>query len=77
MLRLGPLLAAVAMAAGLAGCGIKEDNPNLVAGKQAFVERCGACHTLERAGTTGVTGPNLDEAFQAARREAMAFLKRF
>ena len=32
-----------------------------------FVAKCGSCHTLARAGTTGVTGPNLDEAFQQAR----------
>ncbi len=71
MVRRMPLLAAVAVAAGLAGCGINEDKGDLVAGKQAFVERCGACHTMKRAGTTGVSGPNLDEAFQAARREGM------
>ena len=39
----------------------------MVAGKQDFVAKCGSCHTLKRAGTTGVTGPNLDEAFQQAR----------
>jgi mono/diheme cytochrome c family protein len=35
-----------------------------VAGKAVFtgVGTCGACHTLEAAGTTGVVGPNLDEA---------------
>ena len=35
-----------------------------VDGKQQFVAKCGSCHALKRAGTTGVTGPNLDEAFQ-------------
>jgi cbb3-type cytochrome c oxidase subunit III len=29
-------------------------------GKQIFVARCGACHTLKAAGTTGTQGPNLD-----------------
>jgi len=65
--------AGVGIVAGLAiavgGCELKDDGDNLVAGKQAFVERCGSCHVLERAGTTGVTGPNLDEAFQQARRD--------
>src|SRR4029450_13950701 len=28
---------------------------------------CGGCHTLTDAGTTGTIGPNLDEAFRAAR----------
>jgi uncharacterized cupredoxin-like copper-binding protein len=72
MARWMPLLAAAVVTAGLQGCGgLKEERGDLVAGKQAFVEKCGACHVLQRAGTTGVAGPNLDEAFQAARREGM------
>jgi len=42
-----------------------------VTGKQLFVEKCGACHTLARAGTSGVNGPNLDEAFGSARRQGI------
>jgi mono/diheme cytochrome c family protein len=34
---------------------------NLDAGKQLFVTNCGACHTLAKAGTDGVVGPNLDD----------------
>ena len=30
-------------------------------GKQLFVTNCGSCHTLYKAGTDGVVGPNLDE----------------
>jgi uncharacterized cupredoxin-like copper-binding protein len=59
--------AAVVLLVGLSGCELKDDGDNLVAGKQAFVAKCGSCHVLKRAGTTGVTGPNLDEAFQRAR----------
>jgi cytochrome c2 len=33
-------------------------------GKQLFVERCGFCHTLAEANTTGKVGPNLDESFR-------------
>ena len=37
------------------------------AGKQVFVGvgGCGSCHTLADAGTTGVTGPNLDKDLRA------------
>jgi mono/diheme cytochrome c family protein len=29
--------------------------------KDLFVTNCGSCHTLYKAGTDGVVGPNLDE----------------
>jgi plastocyanin len=61
--------AATALLVGVSGCQLKSGGNNLVAGKQAFVTKCGSCHTLARAGTTGVTGPNLDEAFQRARAD--------
>jgi len=67
--RRAPLAAAVAITLGLTGCSFADQGENLVAGKQAFVQKCGSCHVLERAGTTGVTGPNLDEAFQQARAD--------
>jgi mono/diheme cytochrome c family protein len=34
---------------------------SLATGKDLFVTNCGACHTLAKAGTDGVVGPNLDE----------------
>jgi mono/diheme cytochrome c family protein len=34
---------------------------NLQGGKDLFVTNCGACHTLAKAGTDGIIGPNLDE----------------
>jgi mono/diheme cytochrome c family protein len=35
--------------------------PELETGKELFVTNCGSCHTLYKAGTDGVVGPNLDE----------------
>jgi plastocyanin len=49
----------------LGGCSVKRgESVNLVAGKKAFVGKCGACHVLARAGTKGSVGPNLDAAFR-------------
>lgn len=67
--RLVPLAASAGLLLGTTGCQLVDDGDNLVAGKQVFVQKCGSCHTLNRAGTTGVTGPNLDEAFQQARKD--------
>jgi plastocyanin len=53
------------------GCGLAEDDPDLIAGKQQFVEKCGSCHILKRAETAGTQGPNLDEAFHQALRDGM------
>jgi plastocyanin len=58
-----------AAAAALGGCELTDSGTNVVNGKQQFVAKCGACHVLARAGTTGVVGPNLDEAFQRARQD--------
>ncbi len=69
-------LRAVGMAAGAiallaaAGCQLKPTG-DAVAGKQLFVNTCGGCHTLRRAGTAGTIGPNLDQAFAEARAEGL------
>ena len=34
--------------------------------RRQFVEKCGSCHELARAGTAGTQGPSLDKAFQTA-----------
>lgn len=64
-------LATATAALAMSGCSIKDDNANVVAGKQAFVQKCGSCHVLSRAGTKGVTGPNLDEAFRRAKIDGL------
>jgi mono/diheme cytochrome c family protein len=67
-LRLPLLAGALAMVA--AGCSATPNPaPNLIEGKAQFVAKCGACHTLARAGTAGTVGPNLDEAFRASIAE--------
>jgi plastocyanin len=59
----------IAASTAAAGCGVTNVHENVVNGKQQFVTSCGSCHTLARAGTKGVTGPNLDFAFARARRD--------
>jgi mono/diheme cytochrome c family protein len=63
-----PLLALAAVAAialGATGCGTSTDDE--ARGRVLFVQRCGTCHSLAQAGTTAQIGPNLDDAFAAAR----------
>ena len=62
------VLALVALGATVvvaSGCGTSSANTER--GRSLFRQKCGGCHTLAQAGTTGVQGPNLDDAFAAAR----------
>ena len=69
-MRRALLLAGIVTAAtGVAGCNLADSGTNVVNGKEQFVANCASCHVLARAGATGVTGPNLDEAFQRARKD--------
>jgi mono/diheme cytochrome c family protein len=69
-MRRALLLAGIVTAAvGVGGCNLADSGTNLVNGKEQFVANCASCHVLQRAGATGVTGPNLDEAFQRARKD--------
>lgn len=54
-----------------AGCG--DEEPDLANGKKLFVGEgtCGSCHALERAGTRGTVGPNLDDSFRQLLRDGM------
>ena len=38
--------------------------------KQLFQQNCGNCHTLARAGTDGIVGPNLDDLLGQGTPEA-------
>ena len=55
----------------LGGCAVKHPTGDMVRGKQLFVQKCGACHTLSHAGTTGTVGPNLDDAFRQDRADGI------
>jgi plastocyanin len=68
-MRVLALPAALAVVAVVAGCGGRGSQPDLVNGKTLFVQRCGSCHTLARANTKGIQGPNLDHAFMEARQQ--------
>lgn len=61
-----------ALAIGAAGCSVKKgSDANVIEGKQLFVAKCGSCHTLARANTKGVVGPNLDESFRQSVAEGL------
>jgi mono/diheme cytochrome c family protein len=74
------LLAAAAAAAALlvSGCGavgheeIDRAAAKSPAAKQLFTQNCGGCHILKDAGTQGVTGPNLDDAWACADQQGFA-----
>ena len=66
------LLAALslALAAGCGGTGVPAPGAaDLSTGKTLFQQKCGGCHTLSDAGTSGTIGPNLDEAYAGSRLE--------
>jgi mono/diheme cytochrome c family protein len=63
-----PLLVLAALAAvvvAASGCGTT--TADVAHGRTLFVTKCGVCHTLAEAGTSGEIGPDLDDAFAAAR----------
>jgi mono/diheme cytochrome c family protein len=67
--NLSSFLPVMALLIVLAGCSVKHPTGNVVQGKQLFSSKCGACHALSHAGTTGTIGPNLDIAFAQDRRD--------
>ncbi len=68
-------LSAAVVVAFVAGCGqssgYSEGTGDRTHGKELFVAKCGGCHTLADAGTTGQVGPNLDDAFATSRRDGL------
>jgi plastocyanin len=65
------LATGTALVVALAACGTDSvpGDADLIAGKRAFVKSCGSCHVLNRAGTKGNVGPNLDDAFRRSLSE--------
>lgn len=59
------LLALGALAIAASGCGTSSGDANR--GRALFVQNCGTCHALAEAGTSAQIGPDLDDAFAAAR----------
>src|SRR6266487_4019108 len=62
-----PLAVAALLATAVAASGCGTSTADLARGRVLFVQKCGVCHTLAQAGTTAQIGPNLDDAFAAAR----------
>ena len=63
------LIAALA-ATGCGTTGLPEAG-DTTRGKELFQEKCAQCHTLADAGTRGVIGPNLDDAFRQSRTDGL------
>jgi mono/diheme cytochrome c family protein len=59
------LAALAALAVAASGCGTS--TADVQHGRVLFVQKCGVCHTMAQAGTTAQIGPDLDDAFAAAR----------
>ena len=72
-MRLAGVLGLLAAALLVAGCGAEgiPDESGVSQGKELFQGegQCAGCHTLADAGSKSDVGPNLDEAFEHARRE--------
>jgi mono/diheme cytochrome c family protein len=72
---IGIACGAVAAALLASGCGstvgYSSGNGDRSRGKELFTQKCGSCHTLADAGTTGQVGPNLDYAFLESRRNGL------
>jgi mono/diheme cytochrome c family protein len=68
------LIAALA-ATGCGTTGLPEAGAgDTTRGKELFPEKCGSCHTLADAGTSGVIGPNLDDAFRQSRADGLGHM---
>jgi cbb3-type cytochrome c oxidase subunit III len=67
-------LGAALLAAGCGTGGAAKGTSDVANGQKLFTgaATCSACHTLAAAGSTGTIGPNLDDAFRAARAQGFS-----
>ena len=61
------LASAALLAAGCDARTVDFKSADTNQGKQLFVKNCGGCHAMQDAATAGTVGPDLDDAFRAAR----------
>jgi len=61
----------LAVLGGGCGTGGLAEEGSASQGQQLFNEKCGGCHALRAAGTSGQIGPNLDDAFAQARADGV------
>ena len=68
-------IAALITALAVSGCGTtglsEAGSGDTTRGKELFKSKCAQCHTLADAGTKGVIGPNLDDAFRQSRADGL------
>lgn len=62
------LLGVAALSSGCGQTGVASGG-DVSQGKQLFTTKCGGCHRLADAGSTGTQGPDLDAAFYGARQQ--------
>jgi cbb3-type cytochrome c oxidase subunit III len=63
------VLSIAAAGCGGAGTGGISAGGDTARGEELFKQRCASCHTLAAAGTAGIIGPNLDDAFASDREQ--------
>lgn len=61
----------VALTAAACGTTGLPEAGNASRGKELFAKGCAQCHVLADAGSPGVMGPNLDDAFRQARADGL------
>jgi mono/diheme cytochrome c family protein len=75
VIRPAAALAVVALTAAASGCGgtgiAPSSQVDMANGKKLFQAKCGGCHTLADAGSSGTIGPNLDDAYVGDRVTGM------